>query len=96
MNTWNLAATPPPMRGPGIPSAPVLALLDTGAVIAAEFWQSSAEGQPPKWYISKTIHLYPEPFLEICETVIGWLEITEYIYTPVGTAVKTKTLEVKA
>jgi hypothetical protein len=72
---WNDPAAPPAMRGPGIPSLPVIALLDNGEQCPAEFWQSTAEGQPPKWYMSKDVLGYDCPYIEICNTVVGWVPV---------------------
>lgn len=73
---WNNPNEPPAMRGHGIPSEPVLVLLDDGETFAAEFWKSSLPGQPQKWYMSKDVFGYPEPYTEICQTVVGWKPIT--------------------
>lgn|SRR3990167_4547135 len=93
---WNQPETPPAMIGPGIPSEPVLVLLDTGETISAEFWQSTSEGQPPKWYISKTVYEYPEPYREICETVVGWKKIIEWVKfeKPYETIIAIRTAEI--
>lgn len=75
---WNPAATPPPMRGNGQTSAPVMALLDNGETIPAEFWQSSLEGQPQKWYKSRDVYKYDCPYMLLCNEVIGWVPIKRF------------------
>lgn len=75
---WNPENKPPPMRGHGATSAPVVVLLENGTVHPAEFWQSSAPNQPRKWYLSREIMGYPQPFTEFCEEVVGWCTIEEF------------------
>ena len=72
------------MLGDGIPSAPVMVLLDDGQECAAQFWQSSLDGQPPKWYVSRDVYGNGLPWQEICQQVVGWTPIAGWTYLSGG------------